>query len=261
MDRIDQAANFLVQMRLAKRKEPFLPVDIVPRTIEEGYQIQDRYLQLLQTHLGGQPIGYKVAATNVIAQKIMDVDGPFFGVLLSPTSHARSANLNPADFTVRCMEPEFGFTVGRDLPTDCFHTAASVTEYMASIHASLEIVDHRFHDWKTVGAPSLIADNAIHGAWIIGEPIHDWQHLDLASHPVEMFVNGKLNQTGSGAAVLGNPLNVVAWLANELQRFGKKLCAGDRITTGTTADVYLANPSDHIVADFGILGSVEARFT
>ena len=60
--------------------------------------------------------------------------------------------------------------------------------------------------------------------------------------------------------MLGNPLNVVAWLANELPKHGRALHRGDKITTGTTAEVYLANPGDRITADFGALGSVEVRF-
>ena len=62
---------------------------------------------------------------------------------------------------------------------------------------------------------------------------------------------------GSGAAVLGHPLNVVAWLANELPRHGRHLRRGDKVTTGTAAPVYFANPGDHVIADFGAFGHVE----
>jgi 2-keto-4-pentenoate hydratase len=60
--------------------------------------------------------------------------------------------------------------------------------------------------------------------------------------------------------VLGNPLTVVAWLANELPQFGRKLQKGDKITTGLTTGVYLANPGDHLTADFGVMGRVEMGF-
>jgi 2-keto-4-pentenoate hydratase len=60
--------------------------------------------------------------------------------------------------------------------------------------------------------------------------------------------------------VLGNPLSVVAWLANELPRFGRGLSRGDRITTGVTTDIYLARPGDHLTADFGPIGRVEMTF-
>ena len=61
--------------------------------------------------------------------------------------------------------------------------------------------------------------------------------------------------------MLGNPLSVVAWLANTLPKFGRALKQGDRITTGVTTDIYLAQPGDHLEADFGVMGKVEMRFT
>jgi 2-keto-4-pentenoate hydratase len=121
-------------------------------------------------------------------------------------------------------------------------------------------VNHHFVDWTQVGAPTVAADNAIHGAWIHGEPCAAWRKLDLASHQATLTVNGAVVRRGQGAAVLGHPLNVVAWLANELQAQGKQLKAGDYITTGVISDVYLAQPGDELQADFGLLGKVILHF-
>lgn len=126
---------------------------------------------------------------------------------------------------------------------------------------SLEVVDHRFADWAVVGAPSLIADNAIHGAWIEGRPVAQWRGMDLAEVPVMLSVNGRLAGPGSGAAVLGHPPNAVAWLANELPRHGRYLGRGDKVTTGTAAPVYFACPGDHVIGNFGALGRVELSWS
>jgi len=60
--------------------------------------------------------------------------------------------------------------------------------------------------------------------------------------------------------VLEHPLNALAWLANELPKFGLQLSAGDYVTTGLTTEVYAATPGDQVTADFGPLGSVELKF-
>ena len=73
--------------------------------------------------------------------------------------------------------------------------------------------------------------------------------------------NGEVVTTGSGANVLDHPLNALAWLADELPRFGKRLVAGDRVTTGVATDVFEADPGDTITAEFNGLGSVELTFT
>jgi 2-keto-4-pentenoate hydratase len=261
MDRDLETAAFLFEMREEKRRFPRLPEHLTPRDLAEGYRAQDLLIEKLLQRLGGRPIGYKIAATNVLAQKDMDVDAPFFGRLLSATSHRTPAVLPASPFTLRLIEPEFAFEIGNDVPQNAqLYTAQSVRPFIGTAFASIEVVNHRFHDWKVVGAPSIAADNAIHGAWIEGIPYAGWQSIDFAQHPVTLVVNGVPTYHGSGANVLGNPLNVVAWLANELNKMGRQLRRGDRITTGTTTAVYPAMPWDRCVADFGVLGRVEVAF-
>src|SRR5262245_60246351 len=261
MDRATAASDYLLELRRTQRPVAALPADVIPRSLAEGYEVQERLVQKLLDRFGGKPIGYKIACTSELAQKALAVDGPFFGVLLTHSSHPSPATIPGSDFTVRCTEAEFGFEMAEDVPAGPVYTAESIRQFIGTALPSIEVVDHRYHDWKKVGAPSLLADNAIHGAWVAGEPYAGWRDIDFAMHPVSLTINGERTLTGSGAAVLGNPLNVVAWLANELPRFGRRLRRGDKITTGVTTDIYLAKPGDRLTADFGPLGRVELRFS
>ena len=261
MDRVIAAGQYLWDLRQTQRRVAALPIDVVPRSLAEGYQVQDWLVRTLLDQFGGRRIGYKIACTSELAQKALGVDGPFFGVLLSHSTHRSPATLPGKDFTVRCAEAEFGFEMAADVPAGPVYTPESIKEFIGAALPSIEIVDHRYHDWKTVGAASLLSDNAIHGAWVAGEPYARWREIDFARHPVKLVVNDERTFPGSGAAVLGNPLNVVAWLANELPRFGRRLQRGDRVTTGVTTDIYLAEPGDRLVADFGPMGRAELDFT
>jgi len=260
MDRVTAAADYLFDLRQTRRTVAALPADIAPRSIAEGYQVQEQLVRKLRDHFGSQPVGYKIACTSELAQKALGVDGPFFGVLLSHSTHPNPAKLRGPDFTVRCAEAEFGFEMAADVPAGPAYTAESIEEYVGAVLPSIEIVDHRYHDWQKVGAPSLLADNAIHGAWVPGEPCPGWRDFDFVTHPTNLVVNGERKFPGTGAAVLGNPLNVVAWLATELPRHGRRLCRGDRVTTGVTTGIYLAVPGDRLVADFGRIGRVSLDF-
>jgi len=260
MDRVTAAAEYLLQLRQTHNPVIALPPDLVPRSIAEGYEVQAKLVQELLRRSRGHPIGYKVACTSELAQKALAVDGPFFGVLMSHSTYPNSTTLAASDFTVRCIEAEFGFEIASDVPAGPNYTAETIREYIGTALPSIEIVDHRYQDWKTVGAASLLADNAIHGVWVMGDPSPAWRDIDFARHPVALIVNETQTYPGSGDAVLGNPLNVVAWLANELPRRGRRLRQGDRITTGVTTDIYLANAGDRITADFGLLGRVDLHF-
>ena len=73
-------------------------------------------------------------------------------------------------------------------------------------------------------------------------------------------VNGEVETDRIGAAVLGHPLDVMAWLADELPRFGRRLQAGDVVTTGVTTGVFEAAAGDVIEAEFEGVGGVAVRF-
>ncbi len=255
-----RAADELVDMRRTGRVVADLPPLLRPSTLDDAYEVQQALVERLLPE-SARPIGFKCACTSPIAQAALHVDAPLFGRLLPHTSSPSGAVL-PADrFTHRVIEAEFAFRIGSDVPArDTGHTRQSIAEHIDAVLPAIEIVDHRFVSW-TVGAPQVAADNAIHGWWVHGDPLTDWRHLDLASAAVEVRRAGDVVTTGSGANVLGHPLAVMAWLADELPVRGLALRTGDLVTTGVTTDVFEAEPGDAIAAAFGGVGEVRLTFT
>lgn len=255
---IEAAAAELLSMRRAQRIEPDLPDALRPTTLDDAYAVQAAVVAGLGR---GEPIGYKCACTSPIAQAALRIDRPVYGRLLPDSTSADGATLATDRFVHRVVEAEFGFTVSDDVdPIDGGHTAETISDYVDAVIPAIEIVDYRYESWD-VGALQVAADNAIHGWWVQGEPQRDWRHLDLAHTPVTVERNGEIATTGSGANVLGHPLNVLAWLADELPRFGGRLRAGDRVTTGVTTDVFEAESGDRIAAHFDGIGSVGVAFS
>src|SRR5262249_18694971 len=154
MDRVTAACEYLYELRQTRRPVAALPADIVPRSLPEGYEVQDHLVRRLLDKSAGRPIGYKIACTSELAQRALGVDAPFFGILMSQSSHTSPARLRGADFTVRCAEAEFGFEMAADVPAGPTYTADTIREFIGAALPSIEIVDHRYHDWQAVGAPS-----------------------------------------------------------------------------------------------------------
>ncbi|MGF1600205.1 MAG: 2-keto-4-pentenoate hydratase [Acidimicrobiales bacterium] len=255
-----EAAAVLLDMRRTGRIESDLPAHLRPGDLDDAYAIQSLVVDGLLPERA-RAIGYKCACTGAIAQQALGIDRPVFGRLLSPTTSPSGVEL-PADrFTHRVIEAEFGIRVGRDVPgRQDGHTPESIADFVEAVIPAIEIVDHRFTDWS-VGALRVAADNAIHGWWVEGQPVIEWHDLDLGAAEVTVRSNGEVITSGTGANVLGHPLNVLAWLADELPRFGRQLRAGDLVTTGVVTDVFEAGRGDTIIADFAGLGSVEVTFT
>ncbi|MFW2332296.1 2-keto-4-pentenoate hydratase [Ilumatobacter sp.] len=249
------AADELIEMRRTRRVEPDLPSALRPTTLDEAYAVQDLLVDGLLPD-DGRRIGYKVACTSEIAQDALRIDGPLFGQLLSHTTSPSGVTLAADGFVHRVIEAEFGFRIGSDVSITGRHTRDSIAAHIDAVIPAIEIVDYRYESW-TVGALPVAADNAIHGWWVRGDPVTEWRHLDLGAASVEVRRNDEVVTSGSGSAVLGHPLTVMVWLADELARRGRPLVAGDVVTTGVTTDVFEAAAGDHVEAVFEGVGAVE----
>ena len=255
------AAQLLSQARIQRIRLKELPPAVRPGSVEEAYRSQDGVVEQLMDHYGGRVIGYKIACTNAIAQRQLSVDSPFSGRLLSAFCFDSPARVKADPFFMRVVEAEFGFLMARDLPPasqprDREEVAAAV----GAVVPAIEIVDSRFDDWTTIGACSLIADNACNAAWVKGALLTNWRGIDLAAQAVRLTVNGKVAREGAGRAVLGHPLNALHWLANSLSARGAGLQAGQYVTTGVTTEVYMGERGDRITAEFGPVGTVNVVF-
>lgn len=253
------AARQLLSMRRTQRIEPDLDAGLRPETLGQAYAIQEQVVVGLLPP-GATRIGFKVACTNRIAQEALQIDGPMFGQLLSHSSSPSGVTLPTADFVHRVIEAEIAFRIESDVESVAGgHTHDTIAQHIDAVIPAIEVVDYRFESW-TIGALPVTADNAIHGWWVHGEPDVDWRRHDLAATEVVVRRDGDVVTTGSGAAVLGHPLTVMAWLADELPQFGYSLRAGDLVTTGVTTDVFEAAGGEHITAEFAGIGTAELRF-
>jgi hypothetical protein len=78
--------------------------------------------------------------------------------------------------------------------------------------------------------------------------------MDRAGLAAEYLLDARAERRVFGSIPAGA---VPGSLDEELPWHGRHLRCGDRVTTGTAAPVYFANPGDHVIADFGALGRVE----
>jgi len=261
-DRASAAAELLLDARRTQRQLDGLPESCRPGDLDAAYAIQERHVAGLCEAYAAKPIGYKVGCTNASAQKLLGLDRPFSGVLLDRFMYRSPAAIPAGRCFMRCIEAEFAFRLGRDLPPAAKpYDHGAVAAAVAAVLPAIEIVDTRYQAWTKVGALSLIADQGSTGLWVAGAEQTGWQRFDLPRHAVRLLLNGEPIRDGVGGNVLGDPLASVAWLANDLSRRGGGLSAGDLVSTGTCIDVHFAAPGERLCADFGPLGSVEINFS
>jgi 2-keto-4-pentenoate hydratase len=252
------AAQLLGKARQEKVALLALPEHCRPASIEEGYAIQRAFIQIWR-----QPVvGWKIGATAPAVQKLFKIHEPFFGPI-----HAAGLLRSPAVHTSDIyqsliVESEFVFRLGRDLPPRA--EPWSREEVVASVEGvapAFELISSRFNPIPFDDVASCIADCGLNGGLVIGSLDTDWRKLDLAAHEVHLSVDGVLLQSGSGANVLGHPLNVLLWAVNSLSSAGLGMRRGQYVSTGTVTGVHSLKPGETAIADFGDLGRVELKFT
>ncbi|MFM9937897.1 MAG: 2-keto-4-pentenoate hydratase [Hyphomicrobiaceae bacterium] len=236
-----------------------LPEAMRPQSRRDGYAAQ----ALMAAKSPAGCIGWKIAATSKAGQTHIGVDGPIAGRLLKAASYPNGATVSLTGNRMRFAEPEFAFRVGRAMaPRAAPYTVAEAASAMDALLPAIEIPDSRLESFVTAGAAQLIADNACGREFIAGPPTSTeaWRSLDLARHPVHARVGNRYTRDGLGANVLDGPLLALTWLVNELSGLGITLGAGEIITTGTCMPPLAVEPADEVVIDFGVLGTVSARF-
>jgi 2-keto-4-pentenoate hydratase len=232
-----------------------LPGAMRPSTREAGYAIQ----ALLERRSVFPLFGWKIAATSKAGQAHIAVDGPLAGRLLRERVRESGGRIPFGGNHMRVAEAEFAFRMGADLPPRTApYLVADVLAAVATLHPAIEVPDSRYDDFTTVGAAQLIADNACADYFVPGAAAPDsWRSLELARHRVTGRVNGGPLREGIGANVLGDPRDALLWLVNELSQLNVTLLAGQIVTTGTCIIPLPIEPGDHVVADFGEIGTVD----
>ena len=255
---ISEAVELLIAARGDHRRLDAFPPSCRPATIDDAYAIQEAFAAVW-----GAPVaGYKIGCTSDEAQKLLGAPGPFPGRVFGPVLLKSPARASAKAFHKRGIEPEFAFTLARDLPPRAMpYGREDVAAAIAALHPAIEIVDSRWIDWLKVGIASIVADNGANGALVLGPAVTDWRKVDLPGARATLSFDGKQIAEGTGAAAMGDPFEALVWLANDLSRRGFGLRQGDAVTTGTVAGVHYAEAGMRVVADFGALGKAEVTFT
>jgi 2-oxopent-4-enoate hydratase len=227
-------------------------------TIEDAYAIQ--HIGIERRLAGGRVVrGRKVGLTSQPMQQMLGVDEPDYGVLLDDMLVEEDDALDTAELVQPRVEAEIAFLLSHDLegPGLGAHDAAAA---VAGALPAIEVIDSRIADWR-ISLIDTVADNASSGRVVLGARVTPLAGLDLRLAGMVVTRNGEVADTGAGAAVLGNPLTAVAWLANKLAQFGERLQAGDVVLAGALHRAFPVEPGDVVRAEFAHLGAVTARFT
>ena len=256
--KVNKAAEILYNSRINLKRIKELPKDCIPESIKEAYDIQDELVKkYISVDKNTLLIGKKIGCTNKDARIQLNIKESFFGNMFSNNISKSNCIINSEEYFSPFVEPEFSFVMKNEMDiSKAPYNSEIVYESISAVLPSIELVDSRFEDWTIIGVNNLIADNAVHAHWIYGDEIKNLNLFNFNNHSVDLFINEKLIDKGNSSNVMGNPINSLTWLINNLALTGKSLPKNFYISTGTCTPAIPIEKGDKVMADFGKLGSV-----
>ena len=258
-----QAATLLLDQRLSLQPITDLPTAIRPQNEGEGYALQ-RVLNGLLTVAGmGKQVGHKIGCTTSVMQQFLGIPNPCGGVIFEKTVLHRSGRIPRSGFVKLGIECEIAVELARDLaPAGAPVDRESAGRAVGAVMTAIELVDERYRNFRTLGVPTLIAVDFFDSGCVLGDPVSDGRRIDLGKLSGATHINGVEVGRGTGALVMGHPLDALAWLANTRAKHGlNPLKAGEFVTLGSLVETKWLNAGDEVRVEIEQLGEVTLSVT
>jgi len=226
----------------------------------EGADVADAYriaiaVRDLKVKDGRTVRGHKIGLTSKAMRDMIGATEPDYGFLFDDWFIPEGSTIEMSRLHQPLVEAEVAFVMAEGLSGPSVN-AADVIRATNFVLPMLEIVDSRV---SAIGKNSLvdsISDGAFCGFVVLGGNPAKLTDVDVRTVSASLSINGEIRQTGSARAVMGNPINSVAWLANKLHELGVSIQAGDVIMSGSFIRAEFLKPGDTVLALFDELGEV-----
>jgi 2-keto-4-pentenoate hydratase len=228
----ESLAHSLAQAWKEGRTIPLPPTDAAPQSREDAFKVQDRMAEIIDDRC----VGWKVGAAVKAVQVMEGHDGPIVGRLLASRLFTTPSQVQGALFSGCTVESEFAFRFTTDLAARARPYTREEIDPLLVFHPGLELAGPRWSNapGQRKGTTfDAIADNGVAAAYIVGDGVQDWKHLNLAAFPVVARMDGgDPIQTYSGE-FRPDPADIVLETVNGLSKRGIGMRSGDLITTGS----------------------------
>lgn len=232
-----------------KRPAKALPV----ANVDEAACASGKLVAELQGKLG-KIVGYKAGLTAKAVQERFKADGPVSGVLFDKMILSDGAKL-PATYGARPVWEADMLLVVKDEGINTAKTPEEALRHISGMRPFIELPDLALAPSETLDGTQLLAINVAARFGVAGAEVP----LDAEAATVALLAETRIVATdatgavlaeGTGAATLGNPLNSVVWLVQDLAKSGRKLAAGDLISVGSFSPLTPPKPGQQITVRY-----------
>jgi 2-keto-4-pentenoate hydratase len=231
----EPAARLLAEVWRGKQQIAELPQAVRPADIGQGYDIQDRLIELL-----GQPVvGWKLGVGSAKLKQQSGVGRSIAGRVLGNRRYEPGATVRLSFAAPLTIEFEIAFVLGQDVD---HRSSGDPKNAIAETRVTFELVMARFIDRRSVGWPSFAADDSGFEALIVGEKIDERQIPELLSSLV-LSVDGQERARAATGDDATDPYSALADLFEIARERRMVLPKGSIISTGSASMPFAVSSS------------------
>ena len=203
----------------------------------DGRCVQERLVALFAQPLG-DVVGFKLGLTNPAIQQRFGIDHPIRGSIFHATLRASSGAEIEARFAaVPVLEADMLVRIGMGGVETTLNHHAALIRHIDQVIPFIELPDLVYAPDYRPSLGDLLAVNVGARLGIVGRPIVVTPSAEFAAAlgrmSISLHQDGREVSRAPGAAILGHPLNALAWIARDLAREGRPLREGDMISLGS----------------------------
>jgi len=213
------AARLLAQVWHGSKQIAELPQAIRPANIDQGYDVQDRLIELL----GIPVVGWKLGVGSAKLKQQSGVGRSIAGRVLKSRRHDPGATVRLSFAAPVTVKFEIAFVLGEEAKSA-----------IAETRVTFELVMARFIDRRSVGWPSFAADDSGFEALIVGERFDEQQIPELLAS-LSVSVNGQEKARAAAGDDATDPYGALADLISIARERKMILPKGSIVSTGSAS--------------------------
>jgi len=213
----EQMAREIMEAQKAQKSITNLTDRFPDVTVDEAYDIQ---MKLVKERLasGEKIVGRKIGLCAKANQIMFGVDEPIYGHIFDTMVVPEGEPVSLSKLVKPVIEAEICFILKEELKGPGVDVA-KVFAATAGVLPAFEIAGNRYKEQRKK-APDGISDDSGACGVVLGGQLTPIDGIDLRLIGMVLDKDGEVVATGAGAAVLGNPAQAVASLANKLADYG-----------------------------------------
>jgi 2-keto-4-pentenoate hydratase len=254
-----QAAEALIRAENDHAPIPPISETHPEADVEDAYRISLAVTEM-KVRSGRRIKGHKIGLTSKAMRSLTGATEPDYGTLFDNWFVDEGSTVSMRRMNRPLVEVEIAFVL-RDALVGPAITVVDVIRATDFVLPSIEIVDSRYGKRGPTPLVDSISDAASCGLVVLGGNPRRLTDIDVRRIGGTLSINGVVQESGVAAAVMGNPISSVAWLANKLHEFDVPLEAGHVVLSGSFIKAIPFKAGDTVVATFDQLGDVSFGVT